>query len=230
MEAVLASDECDKDAAARARMNSVYDSLNRLESGSFFIGMNIQDALETQPPARRMRSFLATQLESLNPDEIASVYESEGISAVPKWSFEHEGWKIEFFPIPKSQEARGEPGVRPLGFWQYGPYWSTSRVAIRDAIVSKSGRYGALDRPFIIAVNALSGGVDWEDEFFALFGDEQWNVTKSSSGETTVEPKTRPNGAWTSAAGPRNSDGNPNSPQTVVFITSIIDEIAGVST
>ena len=108
-------------------------------------------------------------------------------------------------------------------------YWSTSRVAIRDAIVSKSGRY-ALDRPFIIAVNALSGGVDWEDEFFALFGDEQWNVTKSSSGETTVEPKTRPNGAWTSAAGPRNSDGNPNSPQTVVFITSIIDEIAGVST
>ena len=52
-------------------------------------------------------------------------------------------------------------GVRPLGFWQYGPYRSTSRAAIRDAIVSKSGRYGMLDRPFIIAVNA--GPPQWRE-------------------------------------------------------------------
>ena len=203
MEAVLASDESAQEAAARARMNSVYDSLNSLESPNFFIGMNIQGAPGTPPPTRRLRSFLAGKLDSLSPNEITQLYASGVQNTVPKWRYEHAGWKIEFFPIPKSVEARGKPGVPPLAFWHYGAYWATSREAIRNAVVSKAGRYGTIDRPYVIAVNALSGRIDQSDEIDALFGDEQWNVWETPSGETKVEPTRKLNGAWTSEPGPR---------------------------
>jgi hypothetical protein len=181
-------------------MSVVYDALDRLESPNFFIGMNIQGAPATPPPARQMRSFLAQKLKSLDPDQVA---QTQDRSAIPMWDYEHAGWRIEFFPIPKSVDARGEPGVRPLGYWQYGPYSLTSREAIKEAITSKGNSYGTLDQPYVVAVDALGGGIDRNDEFYALFGDEQWILQKTATGAPKVELARKSNGAWTSESGPR---------------------------
>lgn len=203
MEAVVASDQSEEDAAARARMNVVYDTLDRLDSPNFFIGLELRGAPKTPPRARPIRSFLRQRLAQLDPDEITQLVESGGFDALPHWRFEHEGWEIDFFPIPKSPRARGKPGIRPVGMRMPEAFWSDPSAAIRNAIVGKAGQYGDLDLPYVIAVNALEAGVDRIDIMEALFGKEKFMFTLTPSGPSEPEMAVEPDGVWTSRSGPR---------------------------
>lgn len=203
MEAILATDESAEDAAARARMNVVYDVLNRLDSPNFFIGMNLSGFPETPPPTKQIKSFLVKHLAQLNPDEIANLLKTGDLDDLPHWHYEYKGWKIDFFPIPKSPSMRGKGGVRPLGMQFHGVHFLDSRVAIRDAIVAKARRYGDLDLPYVIAVNALGEDVDRIDIMEALFGKEQFTVRLTQSGPSEPKMTRVPDGAWVSKSGPR---------------------------
>jgi len=114
LEGTLASEESEEGTAARSRMNTVYDALNRLESPNFVVGMDIVGAPATPPSARQIRDFLSQQLLQLNPEEMAELLKLGGFAALPHWRYEHDGWAILFFPIPKSPEQRGKSGVRPI--------------------------------------------------------------------------------------------------------------------
>jgi hypothetical protein len=48
--------------------------------------------------------------------------------------------------------------------------WVQPRLAIRDAVIGKATRYGDLDLPYVVAVNATSDFADEEDAVDALFG------------------------------------------------------------
>ena len=170
LEAVLATGESRKECAARARMNAVYDTLDQLESPDFFIGMELKGAPRTPPRGTEIRSFIACKLASLDPDQIIRQYESSGLVALPRWRFEHDGWRIDFFPIPKKPDARGRVGVRPLAWWSPEGWRANTVDVIRDAISRKASRYGRLDLPYVIAVNVLSITVDELDVIEALDG------------------------------------------------------------
>jgi hypothetical protein len=202
-EAVLATAEAARDTAARARMNAVYDALNRLDSPNFFVGMDLRGAPETPPRARKIRAFLKGHLDKLDPDNIVALWKSGGIDAVPHWHYEHEGWEIDFYPIPKSPNLRGRKGIRPLGVWSHEGQFVNSSAPIRDAIINKAGRYGDLDLPYVIAVNALDRNIVHQiDIMEALFGKEQWTATWEQSGLSETEMTRIPNGVWTSKSGP----------------------------
>lgn len=210
MEAVLATDESKEDTGAQARMNQVYDALDKqLDSPNFYIGMTLRGAPKSPPPAKRISDFLKERLAPLNRDQKAEILESGGLDALPQWPYEHDGWKIDFFPIPKPPGSRGEVGVRPLGMWwdvgeDYGWYEIAPRLAIRDAIVKKAGRYGDVDLPYLIAVNALNEYADRTDvQMEALFGREQWGF-KDDGCDDAGEPRLirAPDGAWRDKSGP----------------------------
>lgn len=203
IEAVVVTGESEKDAAATARMNAVYDALDRLDSPNFFIGMELRGGPKTPPRAGAMRSFLRERLAPLDPDQITQLVQSAGFHALPRWRFEHMGWEIDFFPIPKSPRARGKPGVRPIGMRMGEALWSDPSAAIRNAIVGKAGQYGDLDLPYAIAVNALEAGVDRIDIMEALFGREKFTVKLTPSGPSEPEMTRELDGVWTSPSGPR---------------------------
>jgi hypothetical protein len=208
VEATITTYQSDKDAAAEARLNELYDALNRhVDSGAFFIWVEIDQAPEEPPPARRIAHFLNSMLRDLDPDAIAMTYEREGIDAVPQWTFSQGEWSISFRPIPKKKEARGRPGVRPLGMFG-GSFKSVDhRTPLRESIANKAAAYGDLQRPFLIAVNALEV-IDEIDVMETLFGKEQFTVYFSTDAPT--EPvQTRqsrvPDGVWTGPSGPTNT-------------------------
>jgi hypothetical protein len=204
IEAVLATGESAEEAAARARMDVVYDAINRLDSPGFFVGMDISGAPDTPPSARHIRAFLKARLDALDPDEVSEHLKLGGIRAIPHWRYEHEGWRIDFHPIPKSPKMRGKSGVRPIGMRSFEAKFVDSSTPIRDAIVAKAGRYGDLELPYVIAVNALDeSSVDRIDVMDALFGEEQYIVTFGQSGISESEMSRAPNGAWMSGSGPR---------------------------
>ncbi|MBI1885811.1 MAG: hypothetical protein HYS09_05805 [Chloroflexi bacterium] len=202
LEATLASERSHEDQAAQARENIVYDALDRLDSPNFFIGMNLRGAPKTPPSARRMRAFLADRLKALDPDHITDLYRSGGKQALPRWHYQHDGWTIEFYPIPKSPKARGKSGIRSIGFRSYA-MWGRTASAIRDAILSKAGKYGNLEAPYVIAVNVVPHGAQRDDIMEALFGDEQMVIQLTKSGPREGGMNRKLNGAWTSPAGPR---------------------------
>ena len=184
LEAAIVSDESDKEAAARARLNVIYDALDRLDSPDFLVGMKISGVPFSLPPARQIRAFLGRNLASVDADEIALIWKTKGIDAVPRWPISGSNWKIEFFPYPKKPEARGKQGSRTLGtFIQPRARDIDSVSALRDTLLEKARRYGELNLPYVIAVNALTDfPVDSDDVWGALFGNE---------------------GVWTGSSGPR---------------------------
>lgn len=205
LEAVLATDESRDETAARARMNAVYDALNRMESPNFFLGIQVRGAPETPPSARRMRDFLEAQLATLDVEEIARRFEEGGFRALPRWQFQHEGWQIEFFPIPKSPQTRGQTGIRPLGLQFDEVRWVDARTPIRDCLIEKAGRYGALRFPYVIAVNGLADFVDRIAIMEALFGKETFVFLGSLATPRGPEFRRVPDGLWTSPTGPRHT-------------------------
>ncbi len=104
--------------AARARMHDVYDALDQIRSTDFMVGLELMGWPRTPPPARHIRTFLSNRLEQCEPDELASALEVHGFSGLPKWPYEHDGWRMTFFPIPKVPEQDEEDGsLRPLGMF-----------------------------------------------------------------------------------------------------------------
>ncbi len=207
LEGVLATGESHEDNAADARINTVYDALNEMESPNFFIGMKLKGSPKTSPKAKQIRSELASWLASLDPDEITELCRLRGIEAAPRYHYKRDGWEVEFFPIPKSAEARGKAGVRPIGLQLHEMHILNTTEAIKNAVTTKATLYGELDLPYIIAVNALcEKSVDHDDAMDALFGKEQYTVSMTESGEIESGELTRNlDGAWISLSGPINT-------------------------
>jgi hypothetical protein len=64
---VTAAAPSNEDFAAARRISRVYDTLDRMNSPNFFVGVEVQGAPETDPPGARIREFLARELARLNP-------------------------------------------------------------------------------------------------------------------------------------------------------------------
>jgi len=210
LEACLATDESDEQAGVKAVMNSVYDLLNeKLNSPNFLIGMNLYGSPTTQPSARRIINFLEKGLQPLDPDQIGDLYKKSGFGALPKLRYKHEDWEIEFYPIPKSTEARGKTNIRPIAAWGPGEAQAIRpQDAIRNAVVDKASAYGQLDLPYIIAVNALGEYVQGRlsPVTQALFGTEGIGGRVSPNLESReMEPIRFPDGAFWDNAGPKHT-------------------------
>ena len=117
---------------------------------------------------------------------------------------EQQGSEISVCLVEKGSEiGGGKQGVRPIGMQMGQPQWLQPRDAIRDAVVSKGRRYGDLDLPYVVAVNALGTHVDRIDIMEALFGKEQFTYRITPSGPSEPDPSRVPDGAWTRRSGPR---------------------------
>jgi hypothetical protein len=199
LEAVVASNETKEESKARARISTVYDAINRIESPDFFFGLDVEGALATPPPIRLIKQLIRDKLTSVDFEEIKEIYRAKGLKGLPRWPYEHAGWRIIFYPIPKSK-ARGKINVRSIGLIYTGVHWIDSTTAVREAIVRKAKRYGSLELPYVIAVNCLGEHVERIDIMEALFGTEQFVI-----GGDLSEPEfmRKPDGAWRDRSGPR---------------------------
>jgi hypothetical protein len=208
LEAAIATTESANEAAARSRMNTVYDVINRkVDTSNFFLWLGVEGIPESQPPASKIAAFLNKHLASLDPDEVMTLYEIGGMDAMPSWLFEYDGWVIEFQPIPKKLEARNKKTARPIGALSTGFQTIDLSSPIRYAISKKASKYGELALPFVVAVNVLEH-IDEIDIMDALFGREQFIIDTtqiSSSKPANPEMSRIPDGLWTSYSGPRNT-------------------------
>lgn len=199
VEAVLASEHSETELAAERRKNVVLDSINRLESPNFFLGINAEGNPETPPSGKALRGELSAWLASLDPDTVAAVVEAHGVDSIPKMEWCHDGWEIEFQAIPIEPEKRAN-GQRVIGMLSGGVRFINGWEPIRDALRSKGNRYGELSKPLVVAVNVEVFSLDKIDEMQALFGQEEY-VFRRESSEAQPTMRRAANGVWSGPQG-----------------------------
>jgi hypothetical protein len=204
LEATIASDSDEKRAGDK-RENMVYESIDKIYSPNFFIGVSVHGSPSNPPPGKKWGTVLERWLSTLDPDDTGEQVDTKGIESVPSITLTHGGWDVTFQAIPKSAEIRGKLGIRPMGLWFYEPQWCKDDEYIRNAIKKKATNYGNLGLPYIIAINVLS-------MFFrethmvmdALFGDEVIRVHRLSGGRVREDFGRSSNGSFRGPKGPRN--------------------------
>ena len=201
LEAVLASEYSEPERAAERRRNVVLESIEKLDSPNFFIGINAEGNPDTPPSSKALRRELSEWLSSLDPDAVAKNVEENGYEQIPSMTWEHEGWRVKFEAIPIKPEKRGK-GQRVIGVLSGGARWANVWEPIRDAVRSKGGRYGELKAPFIVAINVDGHSLDRIDEMQALFGQEEY-VFNRANPDGHPEMRRAPNGAWFGPEGPQ---------------------------
>lgn len=195
LEAKAAHDQSEEQLTAQARIKHVYDVLNELESPDFWINAETTGRPHSQVPVSALKSFLRQQIRQSDYSELSREFTKAGLSSLPRWHWEHDGWAVDFFPIPKNQE-RGLP-TGSLGI-QAEAKWLDPVSAVRKAILKKANRYGKPDLPFVIAVNALVDDLDDAEVTEVLFGDEEW---VSPAPYEEFRTRRKPNGVWRRPSG-----------------------------
>lgn len=172
LEAIHTAGASEDESRAQARLNTLYDSLNYLQSPDFFIKIEVDGLPRTPVPGREIKRALERRLARLNPELINHFLHSRSLDLVPHWDFEHDGLRITCSPIPKPPELRGLPGVRTLGMKTFGGIID-SEGPIKTAVTTKAKRYGVLDLPLVVAVNATDLFLSDRDVLNALYGSFQ---------------------------------------------------------
>lgn len=182
----------DVSVGAAARLNTVYQSLDRLDSPNFFLWIDVERQGDAPFAAKPLRRRLETWLAGLDPDDYPAVDQRRDL---PELRHESGGWAFTFNAIPKSRSARGEEGVRPLGiFGGREAHWVHNDAGIRAALADKGSAYGSLGAPFVVAVATSSLSMYDHDVRNALYGTEVVQISLASDGASTWARK--PDGYW----------------------------------
>ena len=208
LEATEASEKTETELAGEARVNQVYDVVNRLECRDFFIGVEHHGLPDTPPPAGKIRSFLERKVADLDLKELRAEMSSSGLGlrGLPRWPFKWENWEVKFFPVPKSHTAVDSGMDQPLGlFFPRMGRRTNPQDPLRKKLQMKRSRYGKLDKPLMIAINGFDLLLGRSVVLDVLLGAEGSTIAMADSNGV---PRELPvlDGFWYGPRGPRNSE------------------------
>ncbi|WP_143277725.1 hypothetical protein [Bordetella genomosp. 10] len=198
LEATIAGAFSAAELAAEQRKKEVLHAIDDLHSPHFLLNVQVEGNPPTPVPRRKLRRQLRKWLESLVPQDVEK--QIRGERHWEEHQYEHDGWIIRFRAIPRAKPA--EAGRRTIGAWSLGVRTVNIVEAVKDAAKGKASRYGALDLPFVVAINVEEEFADSSQERDALFGDVQyWIPRDPEQGE--VRPVRIRNGVWNGPRGPQ---------------------------
>lgn len=202
LEAVLATTRDGTSRACEAMKSTTRDALAQVPHNSFRVDFDSEGDPTTQPSSRDLIRRTHEWLDSLDPDALLQLIAERGFETVPEFVWKHEEWTITLRPIPIRKEKRGSARAL-VGAFGEGGRIIDDWTPLRDAVRKKGRKYGELDKPLVVAVNARSFNLDPIDELQALFGQEQYveYVDRPDLGGHLIRV---PNGAWVGHSGPQS--------------------------
>lgn len=206
LEAVLARGQSDDERNREQVVNSLYAVIDRsLQSPEYFWSVTILEQGLTAPSGKQMVHALAKYMAGLNREMVGTRLEAQGFDSPVKFLWGDAGWKIEFLPIPMKAEAIGKPDHRPLGlFPRKEAVLCSDDAEIRKNIKLKVKHHRAVDKPYIVAVNAMNCSATHEDFVNAIYGSEQVTMRKYPDGSHTTARTRGLDGIWLDKNGVKN--------------------------
>lgn len=206
LEAVLARGQSDEERSREQVVKSLYAIIDRrLKSPEYFWSVTILEQGPAAPSGKQMVHALAQYMAGLKHDEVVTQLEADGFNSSTRFIWKDAGWCIEFLPIPKKAEAIGKPDHRPLGaFPMKEAVCCSDDVDIRENIKFKVKHHCAVDKPYVVAVNAMNWSAEHEDFINAIYGSDQVTVRTFADGSLTTENTRGLDGIWIDKGGVKN--------------------------
>ncbi|GDX40721.1 hypothetical protein LBMAG21_10130 [Armatimonadota bacterium] len=184
LEAIVVRGVSDKDVVRENMEQNIYGIIDhKLKSPEFFLSVHVLARGVNVPSENQLISDLSNHLSSISHVKAVKDYAENGhinYDEVYTFVWEHKGWKIEFVPLPKTEEAIGKSSHRPIGAIESGVVYSTTKEDIRNAVEFKIKHHKKVTKPIIIAVNSTHWSTDEEDFRNALYGSIIVSVDLSS--------------------------------------------------
>ena len=144
LEAVLATGRSQEEARAQARLNQALAAIDKTPSPAHFLDLYVRGVPGAPITIRKLTAGLRQWIAGLPDDR--SAFE------VAPFVFEEHDVHIRLQAWPRHNR---EPAARAIGVRHFPPHQEKAYDDIRDALERKASRYGALDHPYVVAVNAM---------------------------------------------------------------------------
>ena len=185
VEAVQASGLSNQEVAAQARLNTALSAIDSTPSPSHFLDLLVIGSPTKPLSTKKLKAGLKSWIAGLPADETAW-------QAAP-FVWEEHGAKIQLNAWTRNKfDEKG----RAIGMRRFPATRIDPSQEIRPALKKKASRYGKLDHPYLVAINALSIHHSELAVTDALLGTPYIQLSKSPSGEEIVEHLHRPDGIW----------------------------------
>jgi len=201
VEAKEARDVTDGQQGHQNKVNTIYDAINKLPLRDYFLGIDeLILKLPEQPSTKKLISFIHNEAAHYNPDALLDLMLTLGVDILPRIRYEDENLKMTLYLIPKESEFRTAEGPA-IGAYLFETLWG-SEESIKDSFSKKANRYGKLDKPYLVCINAI--GIKGDGDFDiknAIWGSLAY--TWSTSNHRDVKMVREPDGIFLDLKGPR---------------------------
>uniref|UniRef100_Q07RJ0 Uncharacterized protein n=1 Tax=Rhodopseudomonas palustris (strain BisA53) TaxID=316055 RepID=Q07RJ0_RHOP5 len=185
VEAVQASGLSNQEVAARARLNTALSAIDSTPSPLHFLDQMVTGSPTKPLSTKKLKAELRSWIAKLPADETAK-------QAAP-FVWEEHGAKIELsaWIRCKPDEKGRAVGVRRTPVITIQP-----SQEIRPALKKKATKYGKLDYPYLVVLNALSTHHNDHAVLDALFGTPCEQFSEGPDGELIHKEVRKPDGIW----------------------------------
>ena len=177
----------------------VINKLNTLTSMDFRIGIHMEGNLSTTLGKKRVVRPFKELLAEHNPDEVQRLIDEKGLTAAPSRRIECGTWNLQGWLVPIPLEERGSSPAQQLVLGPNRALWTNPVIPVRKALkqkARKARKYGNLDAPFVVAVNARDMFYNGKDhDMEVLFGKERLLYSRENPDLPSVSDR-EPNGLW----------------------------------
>jgi hypothetical protein len=191
LECVLATGRSQQEVAAQARLNQALTALDRTPSPRHFLHLTVHGVPTAPISIKAMTKAVRAWIDTLPDDDTA-------IDATP-FVYGENGATISLRAFPRRHPERAR---RAFGARFFPVRQVTVDEDVKGALEKKANRYGALDDPYVVAVNALAMFARDDAAIDALLGSPCMMVESTKDGFAHRESR-KPDGIWCGPAGAR---------------------------
>ncbi|HVI87292.1 MAG TPA: hypothetical protein VM659_03265 [Dongiaceae bacterium] len=203
LEGTMATGRSRSEEGAERRLREALQVIDSVRSPDFFFDLRISGTPIAPVSGRQIRRGLESWLQGLNYEQVRSVWEQD-TGAVPVFRYEQNGVEFRISPVPRRSSRGNLQRTRAIGSRMLPALSVQPHEPIRSAIGGKATRYGQLDAPYIVAVNAMSDYADADDAVNAVFGTPAVFVRQTADGYEDRLGR-QEDGVWRGASGPINT-------------------------
>lgn len=165
VEAKVATGKTEAEIGLARKLNQLFDNINKIEPSGFALWIKkIEFKSSRQPSARLIIAWIKEQIE-------IAKYGTKGMKTC---QYEHEDVAMEIRLWPLLEKHKDEQ-ERVIGAYPTYVKVGGEENKIKAAIKEKVNRYGKLDKPYIVCINAIS-----------INGDEKFDIENTLWGSLAL--------------------------------------------
>ena len=227
IEAKEVTDISEGAATYNKKVNTIYDALSRLNIPNYWLIIEkIKIKSIAQPSGKKIINHLERQLPDYISKTAAACVELADWGRMSPLVIDRNDIKLVVRLFPKSLKHSSNESTPTIGCYPGNSSWGYSEEGIiRNAVHKKASRYGELDRPYLICINAFSRpGITSTGVENALMGsltdsrsrnsdDTNFQTTRARNGiffSKSSSNKTRVSGIFVTSVFPSNIDVAPH--------------------